>query len=104
MTRTMRLILPLALAGVLATTLAEAQTSRLVCGARDQVVAHLQANNGEQVRGMGLAAQNRILEVFVSEETGSWSIIVTSADGMTCLMAAGHYYVASAPLPPGEPL
>lgn len=75
-----------------------------LCGARDQVVGHLQSRFGESVRSTGLAGPNRIVEVFASEETGSWTITVTSANGTTCLMASGQYFEAMTPVLQGEPL
>lgn len=53
---------------------------------------------------MGLAPNNRIVEVFVSEETGSWTITLTSADGVTCLVAAGQHFEVLSPEPAGEDL
>jgi hypothetical protein len=31
-----------------------------------------------------------LVELFASPETGSWTILVTRPDGVTCLLAAGH--------------
>ncbi|MEL6677536.1 MAG: hypothetical protein AAFQ51_02450 [Pseudomonadota bacterium] len=59
------------------------------CGPRDVVVNHLTDNYGEARQSMGLQ-QNGVVEVFSSEETGSWTIIITSARGVTCLIAAGR--------------
>jgi hypothetical protein len=89
----------------LAAGAAQAQTTQtMICGARAQVVGTLTARYGEQVRSMGLAPQNRIVEVYVSEETGSWTIVVTSADGTSCLMASGEYFESFPPAPRGERL
>ncbi|PWK59313.1 hypothetical protein [Roseicyclus mahoneyensis] len=76
----------------------------MICGQRAQIVGQLRARFGEQVRAVGLAGQTRIVEVFASSETGSWTITVTSVDGITCLMASGQHYEAIAALPAGEPM
>lgn len=81
---------------------AAAQT--MLCGQREMVVDELTDRYGEEVRGMGLAHQNRIVEVFVSEETGTWTITVTSPNGTTCLMAAGQHFATMIPEPAGEDL
>lgn len=81
---------------------AAAQT--MLCGQREMVVDELTDRYGEEVRGMGLAHQNRIVEVFVSEETGTWTITVTSPNGTTCLMAAGQHFATMMPEPAGEDL
>lgn len=76
----------------------------MLCAEREMVVAELTDRYGEEVRGMGLAHQNRIVEVFVSEETGTWTITVTSPNGTTCLMAAGQHFAAMAPTAAGVDL
>jgi len=88
------------------TSQANAQNQRvnMLCAERDIIVRELTGRYGEQVYGMGLAHQNRIVEVYVSEETGSWTITVTSADGTTCLMAAGQHFAQITPEAPGEDL
>ena len=94
-----RLLIAACLAALPTTAVAQ-----MICGERDTVIATLADRYGEEVRGMGLAAQNRILEVFVSEETGTWTITLTSADGMTCLMAAGQHFSQMPVIPAGEDL
>ena len=85
---------------------AQAQNQRMnmLCAERNVIVDTLTDRYGEQVHGMGLAHQNRIVEVYVSEETGTWTITVTSADGTTCLMAAGQHFAQIVPQPLGEDL
>ncbi|MGY9031057.1 MAG: hypothetical protein ACKVIA_02260 [Rhodobacterales bacterium] len=41
---------------------------------------------------MGLGDNNTILEVFASDTTGTWTITVTAAGGLTCLVAAGRAF------------
>jgi hypothetical protein len=79
-------------------------SAQSLCGARDAVVDMLGERYGETVRSVGLAGRDRIVEVFASEETGSWTILVTNSAGVACLVASGQHYehVATAPL--GEPL
>lgn len=74
------------------------------CAERDTVVAELASRYGETRRGIGLVASNAVMEVFASVETGTWTITLTFAGGMTCLMASGQHYEGLAEgLPvPGE--
>ena len=60
------------------------------CAPRGIVVERLSAQFGETRRGIGLGGQNRVLEVFASAESGSWTVTVTLPDGMTCLIASGQ--------------
>ena len=75
-----------------------------ICGQRDQIVAQLRTRFGEEVRATGLAGPTRIVEVFASDTTGSWTITVTSVDGTTSLMASGQHYEATPLRPAGEPM
>ncbi len=70
------------------------------CGERAKVVNHLNANFGESRRGIGVAGNNSVVEVYASAETGTWTITVTLANGMTCLLASGgNYETVTEPLP-----
>ena len=78
--------------------------SRPVCAERDVIVATLATRYGETARSIGLGPGNRVVEVFASEEPGTWTITVTSVNGTTCLVASGDSYTSVAALPQGEPL
>lgn len=91
------LLLGLLLAGPLLSHPAAAGGSQ--CGAREALVAVLADRYGETRRALGLA-QNAVMELFASEETGTWTIAVTTPDGRMCLVAAGEGYQPIAePLP-----
>jgi hypothetical protein len=72
--------------------------------AREAVIDMLGARYGETVRSIGLAGRDRIVEVFASEETGSWTILVTNTAGVACLVASGQHYEQVVAGPEGEPL
>lgn len=95
--------LSLGFAGLILAT--QAGFAATQCGARDTVVATLAGQYGETRRGMGLAANNSLVEVFASDTSGSWTIIVTLPDGLTCLVASGQSYEAlrDSQTPVGEP-
>jgi hypothetical protein len=69
-----------------------AQAQQAQCGPRDTVVAHLATKYSETRRSVGLAANNTVMEVYASDATGSWTITVTTAQGMTCLVASGQNF------------
>lgn len=62
------------------------------CAQRAIVLERLAQKYGETRRGMGLGANNGLVEVFASNETGTWTITVTLPDGRTCLVASGNSY------------
>ncbi|GIT91294.1 hypothetical protein JANAI62_17500 [Jannaschia pagri] len=67
-----------------------AQAQAANCGPRGIVVERLSSDFGETRRGIGLAPQNRVVEVFASDDNGTWTVTVTRPDGVTCLVASGQ--------------
>ncbi|MCX7561036.1 hypothetical protein OS190_15815 [Sulfitobacter sp. F26204] len=86
---------------VASVTTATAQIGRN-CAAHDTVVARLAEGYGETRQMMGLGANNAIVEVFASEQTGSWTITVTVAGGLTCLVASGQAFEVLAEAKPAK--
>ncbi|MDA7966097.1 hypothetical protein [Ruegeria sp.] len=81
--------------------LAAQQVQARNCAPRDDVVKQLAETYGETRRGIGIARQGAVMEIYASDQTGSWTITVTMPDGMTCLVASGQSYEAMAEaLPP----
>ena len=69
--------------------LAPAIASAAPCAARDDLIEKLAANFDEVPVGMGLTWDGRILEIVASGD-GSWTILITTPDGMTCGVASGE--------------
>ena len=77
--------------GLLAMTpQARAEEPPAACAAHGDVVRKLADRYGEVRTGVGLHRQDSVVEVFTSARTGTWTIVVTGADGMACLLAAGQ--------------
>ncbi len=75
---------------VLAPTGAFAQNQN--CGNRELVVDRLTTKYGESRQSIGIAPQGRVVEVFASIETGTWTITITMPNGITCLVASGQSF------------
>ena len=56
------------------------------------MVAKLAKRFGETLRSVGLQRAEGLVEVYASEKTGTWTILVTRPDGMSCLLAAGELW------------
>lgn len=69
-----------------------AQQAGRNCAPREAVVDRLASGYGETRQSMGLGANNQVVEVFASAETGTWTITVTLPTGMTCLVASGQAF------------
>lgn len=72
-----------------------------LCAMRGEVSEKLLGEYTEKPISMGLANNGGILEVFTSPTGNSWTIVITTPDGVSCLMASGEYWGAS-PAVPGE--
>lgn len=59
---------------------------------RETVVARLASTYGETRQSIGLGSNNSVVEVFASVESGTWTITVTTAAGLTCLVASGQSF------------
>lgn len=82
---------------VLAAPAARAGTE---CAPRAHVLERLAGTYGESRRGMGLVSERGIVEIFASDATGTWTIVITLPSGQTCLIASGQDYRGLAdPLP-----
>lgn len=64
-----------------------------VCGERGKFLTHLGQNHKETPAAMGVTASGRVLEVLTSED-GTWTIIITHPNGVTCMVAAGQAWEA----------
>lgn len=86
---------------VASVTDAAAQNARN-CGPRASVVDRLAEGYGESRQSIGLGANNSVVEVFASDETGTWTITVTTPNGLTCLVASGQSFEALAEVLPAK--
>jgi len=62
------------------------------CAERSFVLNELGTKYRETRRAMGLAANNTMMEMFASADTGTWTLTVTMPNGTTCLVASGDGY------------
>jgi len=66
------------------------------CADRAEVVNRLERNFGETRQSMGLNAQTGVVEVYASDQTGTWTIVLTRPDGVSCLIASGEMWEKNA--------
>lgn len=74
-----------------------AHAQNLNCASRDVVVDKLSVKYGEAFGGGGLQNAQQIFEVWYSEEKGTWTILMTRADGLSCIMASGTHWRGGLP-------
>ncbi|MCP4316716.1 MAG: hypothetical protein GY789_12075 [Hyphomicrobiales bacterium] len=74
----------------------------MTCGDRTALLKALSEKYKESPRALGLSSSGKaVFEVYVSK-TGTWTIVMTTTTGVTCIMAAGHSW-EEAPTVDGEP-
>lgn len=82
----LRLIAALSLSAAL--SLVSFTSAAASCTSRDAMLDRLNNKFVEKLRAIGMISQKGVIEVLVSK-TGSWTIIMTMANGRSCMMAAG---------------
>ena len=78
--------------GIMVLAAQQVQAQGQNCAPRDDVVKQLAETYGETRRGLGLARQGAVMELYASDNSGSWTIAVTLPNGLTCLVASGQAY------------
>lgn len=63
------------------------------CGDRETLITELGQKFGEHLEAGGLTGPTKLLEIWSSDETGSWTILQTDADGQSCIVASGSDWV-----------
>lgn len=63
--------------------------AKTTCFDRDDLVANLETKYGETFAGGGLQNAESIMEIWSSQEKGTWTVLMTRADGKSCIMATG---------------
>ncbi len=78
--------------------------AQMACGTRDSVVEKLGEKYGEVRRGGGLAGPTAIFEIWASDEPPyTWTILKTTPNGFTCIMAVGDGWEDEPPVGPTLP-
>ena len=80
-------VVTIALALLVTVSTANAQEA---CLPRDLAVERLGKQFDEHVVGQGLVSGGRVMaEMFVSK-TGSWTVLLTNTEGLSCVVASGE--------------
>ena len=70
-----------------------ANAAQPTCGARDRIVDQLKVKFQESHRASGLESDTKMIEIWTSDVSGSWTILVTQASGVSCIAAAGKNWL-----------
>ena len=62
-----------------------------LCLPHAEAISRLQQYHGETAKGLGLGHRGAsVIEVFTNATTGSWTILVTRTNGLSCIAASGE--------------
>ncbi len=75
--------------------------AQMACGSHASIMIQLDRDYGEVRQGRGLTGLT-ILELWVSEATGTWTILDVYPSGMACVKAVGKLWRADAKEPKGK--
>lgn len=90
----------MALALLLAAVSASAQP--VPCSPRDILVERLQQKYGEKRVGRGVALDGKAVVELFAVEGGTWSVIITQANMISCVVATGTDWETLVPEPEGS--
>ncbi len=77
------------------------------CALRPDIANRLTEKYGEHLHGVGLMTQNGnpvALEIWVNDETDTFTVLMTYPTGTACMVAAGENYSDVAAPPHGDPM
>ena len=80
-----------------------AQTTPLSCGDHAQMSERLSSRFKETRLGAGLQNPETVMELWSSEETGSWTVLVIRPNGTACVVATGNHWFNTIPVKEGIP-
>lgn len=83
--------------------LATAAHAEPQCAKHQAVVEMLAKQFGEAPHDMGMAAKSALMEMYASTDTGTWTLLITLPNGITCIIAAGDSFETVAASPQGDP-
>lgn len=75
--------------------------SQSQCGPREILLRQLAEKYGEAPIALGVMHNGRLLEVIADRHGRTWSIVITSPQGRSCLVAAGEGWRPIEPDPEG---
>ncbi len=72
-------------------TTGSAQAQSAPCDLRAKVLSTLEGKYAETPASLGLASNGAMIELLTSD-AGTWTILTTLPNGLSCLVAAGRYW------------
>jgi hypothetical protein len=87
-----RTIMSVFAAALIAAGVTAAGAQALTCAGHAQIVEYLKDEFQEFQKAYGLVGDQAILELYLSSQGATWTIIVTDVSGKSCILAAGEFW------------
>ena len=71
---------------------AQSVVTNPACDDHENVIKMLDRQYAEAPEALGLQSNGHVVQVFVSKDGASWTIVTTRPDGLTCIVAAGEHW------------
>ncbi|MDH3228894.1 MAG: hypothetical protein OEN55_03775 [Alphaproteobacteria bacterium] len=78
------------LSAVLAMVVASPVPAQTACLSHDRLVEMLDGRYSEKPVALGLEAGGRLFEVFAATDGATWTMVITTPDGASCVVAVGE--------------
>jgi len=69
----------------------------VICNPRSVFVEHLKEKYDEQPLAFGLNTDGRLLELFGTSDGSTWTMLITDARGISCVVTSGENWQKAAP-------
>ena len=63
----------------------------LMCAKHEELTGNLKLQHGESRKWWSINSSNEIVELFVNNENGAWTIIITNQKQMSCALIGGDH-------------
>ena len=75
--------------------LAPPASAQAACAERGDIIRMLENGFAEKLSALGLRSESQVMEIWSSDDTGTWTILLTRADGTSCIVASGTDWTSS---------
>lgn len=73
-----------------------------MCAPREDVLAAAESRYGEVLAAQGMSEAGIMVELLLNPETGSFTLLGTRPDGVSCIGPTGDVWLAVTPEPTGS--
>lgn len=83
------------------TMIATTATAQSICGPREKILEVAKEKYNEDPVSAGVAVNGQLVELLLDREDGSWTIIVSRGDGVSCVATTGEAWMEVDAVPSG---